>query len=276
MSQFKLLFKSKEFALTLAGMIALSVYVFLSFCASLYGADDVFVLSADKTFILRSESNQLSAILPFLLPLVIVIPFADSYVVDKQYYILPSIMSRTTGKNYFFSKMLVVALSAGTVIFIPFAVNILLGLLAFPVKSSNYSLYALSGNQSIYYTYYMDSILFPEMFVKNPYLYNFVFLCLLTVFCMLCACLIYTISYFIKNNRILLLSLAFIVNNFIVIFSNAINSIELSPFAYLIPLNNVRYKPIGFLFFLFAAIIFFIILLSPACIKKLNDVIEGL
>jgi len=32
---------------------------------------------------------------------------------DKQNYILPSIMSQTTGKKYFFSKMLVVALPAG-------------------------------------------------------------------------------------------------------------------------------------------------------------------
>jgi len=37
---------------------------------------------------------------------------------DKQNYILPSIMSQTTGKKYFFSKMLVVALSAVAVIFI--------------------------------------------------------------------------------------------------------------------------------------------------------------
>ncbi len=275
-SQFKLLFKNKEFILTLAGMFLLSVYVFISFCVSLYGADNVFVLSADKTFILRSESNQLSAVLPFLIPLVIVIPFADSYMVDKQNYILPSIMSQTTGKNYFFSKMFVVALSAGAVIFIPFVINMLLCLLAFPLESSNYSLYSLSGDQSIYYTYYMNDILFAEMFVKNPYLYNFIFLCFLTLFCMLCACLIYTISYFMKSNRILLLTLAFIVNNFIIIFSNTVSSIELSPFAYLIPLNNVKYKPMGFLAFLFAVIILFIILLSPICIKKLNNIVEGL
>ncbi len=273
-SQLKLLMKRNEFIFTFLGMTVLSVYVFVSFCMDLYHADTVFVLSADKTFILRSESNQLSAILPSLIPFLIVLPFADSYISDKQGYILPCLRARVSGKNYYYSKMVAVALSAGAVVFIPFLINYLLSMLAFPKESLNYSLYAMSADQSIYYSYYMENTLFPALFVRNPYGYNLLFLVLLTVFCMLCAIVVYALSYFISNNRILILSLAFIINNFIIILSNLISSIEISPFSYLIALENSKPKSMVFLFAMFGFLALLIIILSPRCIEKLNNV-EG-
>ena len=89
-AQMKLLFKRKEFQVTFAGMMLLIAYVFLSQCYTAFGTDATYYLSADKLFIGRANAHDINIILPFLLPLVCVLPFADSYVTDKQQYCLPT------------------------------------------------------------------------------------------------------------------------------------------------------------------------------------------
>ena len=59
-------------------------------------------------------------------------PFADSYVTDKQQYCLPSLLSRSTPKKYYWAKLKMVAFSAAFVIFIPFFIHFILSLIAFP------------------------------------------------------------------------------------------------------------------------------------------------
>lgn len=218
-AQMKLLFKRKEFQVTFAGMMLLIAYVFLSQCYTAFGTDATYYLSADKLFIGRANAHDINIILPFLLPLVCVLPFADSYVTDKQQYCLPSLLSRSTPKKYYWAKLKMVAFSAAFVIFIPFFIHFILSLIAFPLHSTNYSWNALSTDQSPYYGSYMEGALFPYLFVHCPYLYNFLFLCLLTLFCALTAVLVFQVSFFISKNRILVLAFAFLLNNLIYILA---------------------------------------------------------
>ena len=111
----------------------------------------------------------------FCSPWFALLPFADSYVTDKQQYCLPSLLSRSTPKKYYWAKLKMVAFSAAFVIFIPFFIHFILSLIAFPLHSTNYSWNALSTDQSPYYGSYMEGALFPYLFVHCPYLYNFLF-----------------------------------------------------------------------------------------------------
>lgn len=77
-AQMKLLFKRKEFQVTFAGMMLLIAYVFLSQCYTAFGTDATYYLSADKLFIGRANAHDINIILPFLLPLVCVLPFAGA------------------------------------------------------------------------------------------------------------------------------------------------------------------------------------------------------
>ena len=252
-AQMKLLFKRKEFQVTFAGMMLLIAYVFLSQCYTAFGTDATYYLSADKLFIGRANAHDINIILPFLLPLVCVLPFADSYVTDKQQYCLPSLLSRSTPKKYYWAKLKMVAFSAAFVIFIPFFIHFILSLIAFPLHSTNYSWNALSTDQSPYYGSYMEGALFPYLFVHCPYLYNFLFLCLLTLFCALTAVLVFQVSFFISKNRILVLAFAFLLNNLIYILAGLFSDLDIRPYAYLFSLDTSPTKRLWFLMLLFAA-----------------------
>lgn len=270
-AQMKLLFKRKEFQVTFAGMMLLIAYVFLSQCYTAFGTDATYYLSADKLFIGRANAHDINIILPFLLPLVCVLPFADSYVTDKQQYCLPSLLSRSTPKKYYWAKLKMVAFSAAFVIFIPFFIHFILSLIAFPLHSTNYSWNALSTDQSPYYGSYMEGALFPYLFVHCPYLYNFLFLCLLTLFCALTAVLVFQVSFFISKNRILVLAFAFLLNNLIYILAGLFSDLDIRPYAYLFSLDTSPTKRLWFLMLLFAAMLIAAVCLTPVCIRKLQE-----
>lgn len=272
-SQIKLLRARKEFLLSFFCMMVLAVGSFVFNCVQQFGADATLYVSADKLFLGRYGSNDIAVLLPFLLPLLFVLPFADSYLTDRRHYILPAILSRASAKQYYFSKLSCVALSAGVVIFFPFLLNFLLGLVAFPLTSTNYAFTPSPGSECAYYTYHMKEILFPGLFVDHPYLYDLVFLLLLTAFCALCAVVTYQCSFLLVKNRIVLLCLPFLINNFLILFSSYL-PVNISPFDYLIAFNNAPHKRPFMLAVFFGALLLAVVLLTPLCLKKLGE-IEG-
>ena len=272
-AQMKLLRVRKEFLISFFCMLVISIASFSINCVQQYGLDVTQYLSADKLFIGRAYSNDFFTFLQFLLPLLFVLPFADSYITDRRHYILPAILSRASAKQYYFSKLSCVGLSTGTVVFLPFLLNFLLGLIAFPMTSTNYSHFSLSADQSPYYTSYMKEILFPGLFVDHPYLYNFIFLLLLTVFGMRCAVVTYQLSFLIVKNRIVLLCLPFLLNNFLILFAQY-TPVDISPFDYLFSFNNAPHKQPFMLAVFFGVLILAVVCLTPVCLKKLRE-IEG-
>lgn len=268
-AQLKCLFYKREFVVTFLVMTVLSLFQFVQNCALQFGADQSFYLSADKLFIGYAFNNDFAIFLPYLLPILIIIPFSDSYLLDHKQYVLPSLLSRTTAKAYYWCKLAIVFFSVFCIIFIPFLMNFLLGLVAFPLESSNYSFEALSANQSPYYSYYINLILFPKFYLRHPYLYELTFLLALTFFCALCAVLMYQLSYFFTKNKILFLCFPFICNNFLILFS-MILSVNISPFDYFFSFNiNENKQP--FLFWVYLLVPLVLILpLSRLNMKKLR------
>ena len=254
-------------------MMVLAVGSFVFNCIQKYGADVTRYISADKLFLGRNGSNDLAVLLPFLLPLLFVLPFADSYITDRQHYILPAILSRASARQYYFSKLSCVALSAGAVIFVPLLLNFLLGLVAFPLTSTNYAFISSPGSEGAYYTYHMKEILFPGLFVDHPYFYDLVFLLMLTAFCVICAVVTYQCSFLIAKNRIVLLCLPFLLNNFLILFAQY-TPINISPFDYLIAFNDAPHKRPFMLLVFFGVMLLAAALLTPVCLKKLRE-IEG-
>lgn len=265
-----LLFKRKEFIFSFLFMTIISLGLFLYNCFVLYGADVGNVLSADKLFIGRNYSNPIYLLLQFILPLIIVLPFSDIAAYEKAANISPILLTRAGAKKYFHSQLLVSGISSWFVVFIPFMLNFILCLIAFPLQSINTTLAIVEGIYNNYYGADLDKILFPKMFSINPYLYNFVILLLLCFYCSLCAMLVYVISYFYKGNRIFLLLFAFIVNNFLIIITD-MTGLSISPFDYLFSYSTGYMKSEIFLLALFFFMIASILFLAPKCKKKLCD-----
>lgn len=269
----KLLLKRREFIFAFTFMTIISLGAFLYDCFIQYGVDVGIALSADKLFIGRgnSDTNTLYLVLQFIIPLVIVLPFSDIAVFESNANITPVLLTRADRKSYFRCQLLISGLSSWIVVFIPFILNFILCLIAFPLESINTSTAVVSGIYDDYYGEALDIVLFPELFSINPYLYNFIILLLLCAFCSLCSMLIYTISYFFKTNRLFLLFFAFIINNFLIIITNATN-FSISPFDYLFSYTNTFYvKSELFLLLLFVIMILSILVLAPKCVKRLCE-----
>lgn len=265
-----LLFKRREFIFCFLFMTITSLGLFLYDCFVQYGADVGTVLSADKLFIGRNYGNPIYILLQFILPLIIVLPFCDISVFEKSTNITPALLTRAGRKTYFRSQLFVSGISSWLVVFIPFMLNFILGLIAFPLHSVNTTTATVGGIYSDYYGAYLDKILFPEIFSINAYLYNFILLLLLCLYCSLCSMLVYTMSYFFKGNRIILLFFAFIINNFLIITTD-MTGFSVSPFDYLFSYSTNYIKSELFILLLFAFMIISIILLAPKCQKKLCE-----
>lgn len=227
-------------------------------------------------FIGRADVSYLSYILPFLLPLVVTIPFSDTFFTDRSGHILPSIFTRGRVHHYYFSKMAIVALSASVIIFAPFLLNLILGLIAFPADSVNY-FGGLTTDQSQYYSTILNNYLFPELFVKSPYLYHFVFLLLLLAFSGLGAVLAYQISFFIKKSRLLVLCSFFIINDIVTLCSNLMQSNQIptfTPMDYLFAGNTTAGKQPWMLLVIFGVLIAAISVMTPFCLRRLREIQE--
>lgn len=274
MYQINLMYKRREFQITFFVMMLISIVAFIVACIQNYSADLTRVLSADKTFILRDLGSDFLFLLVYILPIFVVLPFADSYYTDLKENIIPLVVTRIGATKYFFSKLNAVAISSIAVTFVPFSVNYFLGLIAFPLTSTNFHKASPSAEQTFYYSEdILENILFPEIFVNHPYLYNLIFMILLTVYLMLCAILVYELSYHIDKGRLFILSVLFVANDVLILLANTPilgEFFELAPNTYFTAYDITPRKSINYMIFLFVAIIAAIICLMPGCISKLN------
>ena len=118
------------------------------------------------------------------------------------------------------------------------------------------------------------TVIFHSFRILNTvkhYLYNFLFLCLLTLFCALTAVLVFQVSFFISKNRILVLAFAFLINNLIYILAGLFSDLDIRPYAYLFSLDTSPTKRLWFLTLLFAVMLIAAGCLTPVCIRKLQE-----
>lgn len=275
MYQTKLMFKRREFQITFFIMMLISIFAFLICCYQNYGLDYSMVLAADKNFILRDMGSDFLLVLVYSLPVFVVLPFADSFYTDKTENIATLVLMRTGAKDYFFSKLKTVALSSFLVTFVPFFVNYILCLIAFPLTSISFMHKSASSEQITFYSNRtLNKILFPKLFVEHPYIYNFVFLIMLTVFLMLCAVLIYELSYYCLNKgRLFILAGLFVANDILVILSNTPiigDFLSFAPNTYLTAYDVTEGKSVIYLIFMFLTVFILDICLIPGCLSRLK------
>lgn len=266
---FHLLLKRKEFIFSFLFMLTISLGLFLYDCFLQYGADVGEFLSADKLYIGRSCDNPLYLILELILPLVIVLPFSDMALYEKNANMHPVIFARGKQRSYFLSQLFISGISAWLVIFIPFFVNFILCLIAFPLHSVNNTVYGTFAIDNGYYGTWLKNEPFQGLFAVNVYFHSLFYLLLLSLFSALCAMVVYCLSYFLRGNKIFLTFFAFLINNFLIIISDY-KDFSVNPYDYLFSLSPIeKYK--WYLLILFSVMLFSIIILSPFCKKKLCD-----
>lgn len=260
--------------MTLSLMCLVSVAVFCISCLPYYGLDFIAVPAADQLYIGRGTTDT-AYILRALLPLIVTLPFADSYFCEKKKNTLPVLLTRyKSTAAYFFSKGMAVFFSAALVVLVPFLINMLLNLIAFPTASvADYT--NVSTDQTIYYVEpYITNGLFPRLLALHPYLYNCLFWIAISLFSGLLSVTAYVISYFVRRNRIWVLVSVFILNNLIALASDlCVPKLNFAFFNYLFAFDQSEGKKLWMFFLLLAVLILVVAVLSHKAIAKLDNVL---
>ncbi len=272
--QIKLLWQTPSFLLTMGLMCLVSVSVFCGSCLQYYGTNFIAVPAADQFYIGRWTMDT-TYFLRLLLPLIVVLPFADSYFCEKKKNMLPVLLTRyKTAAGYYFSKGTAVFISAALVVFVPFLLNMLLNLTAFPLTSiADYT--NLSTDQTMYYVEgKLAAILFPRLLILHPYFYNFLFCIAISLFSGLIGVTAYTLSYFVRRNRIWVLASVFILNNLLEIASSSLEpKRNFAFFNYLFAYDLTEGKRLWVFLLLLAALLAALAVLSRKAISKLDNVL---
>jgi hypothetical protein len=234
-AQLRFLRSRYEFIACIMLTSLLSIAVFIGWCVRFYGQDVYELVSADQLFLGRDASYGI--VIRLLLPLVVSIPFADSYFTEKSSKTLSALLPRfSSPMRYYYSKLCVVFISSTVVILIPLLLNMALNLIAFPLQSMA-DITGWSSDETWYHDAFLaKQILYPNLFALHPYLYNLVFTAMLSMFSGMIGVFTFAASFFVKKNRVFVVSLFFIINSILELLSSVTQGkrgIVIAPFQYL-------------------------------------------
>ncbi|MBQ3422299.1 MAG: ABC transporter permease [Romboutsia sp.] len=208
---FKSVFKNNKFKLITLIIILVPSIAFLMACKFYYGLPPNFIRSAtDENFLNGTVSRHIKLWFILILPLLSVMICSDIYSFNYNSGIFKNILTRTSKKNYVFSKIIVVFTVTFFIIFVSLLLNELLSILTFPAKGLD-NPRKLPSFDIGYFNY--DPKRFLDIIrIKNIYIYDLIYIIIFSFVGSLYALLSITISFFIKNSKI------FILGSFIVYF----------------------------------------------------------
>lgn len=145
-----------------------------------------------------SDTTAIPAYLLFLiLPIMAVLPHADTFFTDAGSGFIQNICIRTSHKNYYIAKYTATFLSGGVVTVVPFLLNFLLSCLVLPAMRPETAAFTSSIG---------EASTFPHLFFNHPLLYVGVYLLIIFIFCGLLATISLISSYFAGYRFLVILS----------------------------------------------------------------------
>ena len=173
-----------------------------------------------------------------LLPLLAVLPFADSYFSDCKTGYVKSVYTRAKKSSYIFAKLAAVFLSGGTAVVLPLLLNLGLTMMLLPSLMP-----VVSGTGTAIY----DRAMWAERFYASPGLYTALYLLLIFVFSGFLAALALAVSFLVENRFVVLLG-PFVLYLFIFALCSLLNVPEMSPMMFLnpgAPSGGVRFSVVA-------------------------------
>lgn len=189
----------------------------------LYEPEGTYPLSVFNRWIGGESYSPYASIYTMLMPILTVLPFADSYFTDRKNGMVKNILLRTKKKNYFISKYIAVFLSGGVVFTLPLLINFMLSAATLPsllpeASTASFPIFETSMWSGLYYS--------------QPYLYFLFYFLIDFVFAGLFPTIALAITHFVENRFVVLLS-PFLLNLFLTALLNFINASKYSPNSFL-------------------------------------------
>lgn len=276
-AQFKLMFKSRAFVLTL---LAMMIFVAINFIVNVITYSKNYIMEVPTANFLMISSgffkiNLFYSVYILTLPLFAVIPFSDTFFVESKKNTIDFCLAKMSNKNYYFSKLIVVFFSGLLVIAIPLLWDMLISVIAFPLNSTN----AVIGNTTLHAVNFFgkneeNKYLFYSMIINHPYLYYLLYVLIQGVSAGLIAVITFQFSFFYRRSHILLLCSVFSVYCFSSIILTAFG-IHIGLNEYIFPLaDTVTDQSATIAIFLALALIAGVIVPIPFALRKLNNLVE--
>lgn len=167
MFQTKLVFKKRSFQIAFLAAMLLSALSFILSCLQYRGLEINAIPSAEKVFVWNDGDNIVALSLIYLFPVLCVLPFADSFIAEKENNMLPVLLPKLGAKRFFFQKLGATALSAFAVVATALLFNLALCCATFPTAVNSFS--TLSAEQSWFFsTWRINNLLFPSFYLEHP------------------------------------------------------------------------------------------------------------
>lgn len=146
-----------------------------------------------------------------VLPLIGSIIYSDSFISEYNSGVYKNIITRIDKKKYLISKIIVIFTVVFLTIFIALTISELLCLIAFPKEGIDNNFACPSYD--IGYQNYRPQKFLDIVRLQCPYVYNFIFIGIVSLFGGLLSTLSYSISLVVKWKRIFILTFVFIIYN---------------------------------------------------------------
>ena len=136
-----------------------------------------------------------------ILPIMAVLPYADSYYCEKKYHVDICCLTRATRIRYFFSKALAVFMTSFMVIFIPYILNQLYCLIAFPAERSRDIVFGTVYDRTWWFE--LRNTPSPELLMNNPGARNLLHILFAGCYGGSIGLLGFALSLFIQKSRVI-------------------------------------------------------------------------
>lgn len=268
--QIGLMFQKKGFQTALLINLVYATLTYLYHVVTSVGREISTIVSSHAAFMLLDTAPFYSVYI-LLMPFLVVLPFAMSFITDRSNACLPALQVRSGVKNYYVSKA-VACFVGGVVAFgVPCIINIILNQLTFPQNGVTFlgNLYddnyvaGITGIRVMIPSKW-SGIWFAKVFVSNPELYNIIITGIFSVAMGIFGVFIYTFSFLCKRNKIVLflpLYAILVVLNTLDLFSENIYPYTRLVIVDYITGNNMYGKDPMFLYTFFVCIVIVIVAL---------------
>lgn len=215
--QIQVMCRSKGYRAAFLAVLCYACVSFLWVLSQSWGMDISRIKDANH-LVGYSQMNQLWIFFAILYPFLVVLPFSTSYIEEYQNGLVPAYIIRSSRKTYYLTKLVAAFAGGALVIFLPFAVNLLLCNLFLPHNGNTWlgqyqmgNFYRwLTGTNLLYPVEYREEP-FLGLFLCSPFWYNVLYVLLFAAFSGLLGMVVLSLSFWWRKHRILLFLPLFVV-----------------------------------------------------------------
>jgi hypothetical protein len=211
LTQFKIMLNKKGFIISFCFMIAFSLYSYLMGVFELNGLDRYLCRGVEGQFLLNFLNSN-SEIWCSIYPMIIILPFCFSVIIDKEIHINDLMIVRGSRKKYYISKAVVAFIGAFLICFVPLIINNFLNSVTFYDGVTNiswvqklqeqYSADLLGTNVIVNTKYKIVPLV--GLYVRHPIIFNYVWALFVSTVAGFISVFVFACSFYIKRYTVFL------------------------------------------------------------------------